>query len=134
LRGSANSFGLIVQYVPDEPPYQLAPSHSGSNGSNSAPSYEVDVGLRRSRRGRGPDEVLPVAPADDPADPPALALPVPPVPVRVPLVDDRVPVPDDRDVRPRSGSGSAVRRERGGALVRRAVPRRRRAGPSVSDS
>lgn len=38
LRGSANSFGLRVQYVPDEPPYQLAPSHSGSNGSRSAPS------------------------------------------------------------------------------------------------
>ncbi len=38
LRGSANSFGLSVQYVPDEPPYQLAPSHSGSNGSRSAPS------------------------------------------------------------------------------------------------
>ncbi len=32
LRGSAYSFGLIVQYVPLVVPYQLAPTQSGSNG------------------------------------------------------------------------------------------------------
>ena len=40
LRGSAYSFGLIVQYVPLVVPYQLAPPQSGSNG------------LRRRRRTR----------------------------------------------------------------------------------
>ena len=38
LRGSAYSFGLIVQYVPLVVPYQEAPDHSGSYGSCSAKS------------------------------------------------------------------------------------------------
>ena len=42
LRGSAYSFGFSVQYVPLVVPYQLAPPQSGSNGSASAPSYEVE--------------------------------------------------------------------------------------------
>ena len=42
LRGSAYSFGLSVQYVPLVVPYQLAPPQSGSNGSSSAPSYDVE--------------------------------------------------------------------------------------------
>ncbi len=38
LRGSAYSFGLMVQYVPLVVPYQLAPPQSGSNWLASAPS------------------------------------------------------------------------------------------------
>ena len=59
LRGSAYSFGLIVQYVPLVVPYQLAPPQSGSNGPASAPSYDVDpsVALPRPGRGVGPGPV-----------------------------------------------------------------------------
>ena len=38
LRGSAYSFGLIVQYVPLEVPYHEPPLQPGSNGSSSAGS------------------------------------------------------------------------------------------------
>src|SRR5215212_6298225 len=47
LRGSAYSFGLIVQYVPLDAPYQVPPDHSGSNGSSSATSYVVEPGVAR---------------------------------------------------------------------------------------
>ena len=50
LRGSAYSFGLIVQYVPDVVPYHDAPPQSGSNGSLSASSYDVDPSVARRRR------------------------------------------------------------------------------------
>ena len=47
LRGSAYSFGLIVQYVPLEAPYHVAPVQPGSKGSSSAASYEVEPGVAR---------------------------------------------------------------------------------------
>ena len=45
LRGSAYSRGLIVQYVPLDAPYHVAPLQPGSKGSSSAPSYEVEPGV-----------------------------------------------------------------------------------------
>ena len=45
LRGSAYSFGLIVQYVPLDAPDHVAPVQPGSNGSWSAPSYDVEPGV-----------------------------------------------------------------------------------------
>ena len=42
LRGSAYSFGLSVQYVPDVVPYHDAPPQSGSNVSGSTSSYDVE--------------------------------------------------------------------------------------------
>ena len=62
LRGSAYSFGLIVQYVPLVVPYQLAPPQSGSNGPASAPSYEVEPSVALPRR-RVPARRRPPAPA-----------------------------------------------------------------------
>jgi hypothetical protein len=85
LRGSAYSLGLIVQYVPLVWPYHEAPDHSGSNGSWSTPSYEVDPGVARrlasARRCLRSPAVSSAAPAPGaPGAPPAPAPPRVPVP------------------------------------------------------
>ncbi len=69
LRGSAYSLGLSVQYVPEVVPYHDAPPQSGSNGSASAPSYDVEprVALLVGRPSPFP---LPPPPACDPSPPP----------------------------------------------------------------
>ena len=54
LRGSAYSFGFIVQYVPLVVPYQLAPPQSGSNGSHRPRRRRSNQRrLVRGRRARG---------------------------------------------------------------------------------
>jgi hypothetical protein len=50
FRGSAYSFGLIVQYVPDVVPYQDAPPQSGENAPGSTSSYEVEPSVAFFRR------------------------------------------------------------------------------------
>ena len=100
LRGSAYSLGFSVQYVPDVVPYHDAPPQSGSNGSPSAPSYEVEpsvalFGGRSAVPSRSPA-------ADGPAPSAAPAPSAPPAPPgrgrdREP---GRVPLPRAR--RPRS--------------------------------
>src|SRR5688500_11975964 len=51
FRGSAYSRGLMIQYSPDDGPYQAAPPHVASAGSRAS-SYEVDprVAFRVPRR------------------------------------------------------------------------------------
>ena len=59
-RGSAYSRGLMIQYSPDDGPYQEAPLQVGSLASRAS-SYEVEpiVALRTCRR---PDPRVPVVP------------------------------------------------------------------------
>jgi translation initiation factor IF-2 len=62
FRGSAYSLGLIVQYVPLDAPYQVAPVQPGSKGSRSAPSYEVEPGVAVFAGRRPADDLRPRPP------------------------------------------------------------------------
>src|SRR6476619_5550063 len=81
LRGSAYSFGLIVQYVPLAAPYQPAPLQPGSNGSSSPGSYNVEYGVALFGDRRRPDgrRARPGPEAVEPAPVPPLS-PVSPAP------------------------------------------------------
>ena len=117
LRGSAYSFGLIVQYVPLDAPYHVAPVQPGSKGSLSAPSYDVEPGVAV---GAGPRR------ADDRRARPAVEPLVGPGPAppsgRSPAGPARDPGPGGREVpdvlveEPAPGPGPAASSGRGRAL------------------
>ena len=156
LRGSAYSFGLIVQYVPLEAPYQVAPVQPGSNGSSSAASYEVEPGVarfegRRRAPARRPAVGSPARPGLEPvplALPPAPGAEGPALPSEPPAPDGPVVgsslrglpgrgrVPGGGRRRPssvpdaRARSGSAAHGSRAGAVPGRDPIRRPRWGPA----